>query len=213
MDTRGPVTSAPFDNRRPPRHPPAVIGLLICVVGMSAATLTAQSRGNTPVPPTEAQAAALRDFQQRLDEYVKMRTRLALKLVPLAPTASASELTTRQESLTAALREARKTAKQGDLIPIGVASQLRTIIAADFKQRNPEARQAAFEEVPAGFALVINRTYPAKEALPTVPPLLLAKLPVLPDDLQYRFVGRHLVILDGDTQMIVDYASNVLPPR
>ena len=60
---------------------------------------------------------------------------------------------------------------------------------------------------------VINQIYPAKAALPTVPPLLLAKLPMLPDNLQYRFIDRHMVILDGDTQMIIDYVSNVLPPH
>jgi hypothetical protein len=38
-------------------------------------------------------------------------------------------------------------------------------------------------------------------------------LPGLPDNLQYRFYGRHLVILDGDLQIITDYVSNVLPPR
>jgi hypothetical protein len=44
-----------------------------------------------------------------------------------------------------------------------------------------------------------------------VPPLLLSTLPRLPDNLQYRFYGRHLVILDGDVQIIVDVIANVLP--
>ncbi len=46
-----------------------------------------------------------------------------------------------------------------------------------------------------------------------MPPLLLSKLPQLPDNLQYRFFGRHLVILDGDTQIIIDYVANVLPSK
>ena len=60
---------------------------------------------------------------------------------------------------------------------------------------------------------VINRTFPEDAALPTVPPLLLSKLPQLPDNLQYRFFGRHLVILDADTQIIIDYVANALPPH
>jgi hypothetical protein len=46
-----------------------------------------------------------------------------------------------------------------------------------------------------------------------VPPLLLLSLPALPDNLQYRFYGRHLVVLDGDALIIVDYVANVLPPH
>ena len=110
-------------------------------------------------------------------------------------------------------RAVRKGARKGDLISTSVGAQLRTIIQNDFRQRPVDARNAAFEEV-AGTALpVINRTYPAQAALPTVPPLLLGKLPTLPDNLQYRFLARHLVILDGDTQIIIDYVANALPPH
>ena len=142
-----------------------------------------------------------------------LRAKLARELKPLSPTPSASDLAVRQESLAAALRQARKMAKQGDLIPTSVATQLRSVVKADFQQRKPDVRQAAFSEVADAGTPIINRTYPAKAALPTVPPLLLAKLPVLPDNLQYRFIARHLVILDGDTELIIDYVSNVLPPH
>ena len=44
-----------------------------------------------------------------------------------------------------------------------------------------------------------------------MPPLLLSTLPVLPDNLQYGFVGHHMVILDADTQLIIDYIANAVP--
>jgi hypothetical protein len=59
----------------------------------------------------------------------------------------------------------------------------------------------------------VNRNYPERAALPTVPPLLLAKLPSLPDNLQYRFFGRHVVILDGDVEIVIDYVRDALPPH
>jgi hypothetical protein len=40
--------------------------------------------------------------------------------------------------------------------------------------------------------------------LSTVPPNVLAVLPKLPDDLRYRFVGRHLVLLDVRSGLILD---------
>ena len=34
--------------------------------------------------------------------------------------------------------------------------------------------------------------------LSTVPPNILVALPRLPDDIQYRFLGRHLILLDDE---------------
>jgi hypothetical protein len=160
-----------------------------------------------------AQAAGMYEFQQRLNAYLKLREDLSHKLKPLAPTASAADLTARQEALAAALRTARKNARPGDLIPPSVAEQIVKVCMEDFHFRNPEVKRAALQEVPNGPRPAINRTYPENEALATVPPLLLSKLPVLPDNLQYRFFGRHMVILDGDTQIMTDYIANVVPAR
>jgi hypothetical protein len=35
----------------------------------------------------------------------------------------------------------------------------------------------------------------------------------LPDNLQYRFFGRLVAILDGDVQIIIDYVADALPPH
>jgi hypothetical protein len=160
-----------------------------------------------------AQAASMQDFQQRLQKYLDLRAGLARKLAPMSSTTSAAELSARQESLAKALQLTRKNAKVGDLIPAPVAAQIAGTIAADFKQRSAAAERATFSEVPSASRPAINQTYPAQAALPTVPALLLNNLPPLPDNLQYRFYGRHLVILDADVQIIVDFIANVLPPH
>lgn len=164
--------------------------------------------------PALAQADddALRTFQQRLQTYLALRTSLSNTLDPLTPTADAVELASRQTALAVALRAARAKAAPGDLIPPAIADLIRTVVLDDFKRRTAAAERAVFSEIPNAPRPTINRTYPADAALPTVPPLLLAKLPRLPDNLQYRFYGRHVVILDGDVHIIVDYVSNVLPP-
>jgi hypothetical protein len=163
--------------------------------------------------PANAQAAAQQDFQKRLDAYLALREAFSKKLKPLSPTADAAELTARQEALAAALQTTREHAKQGDLIPKLVAVQIAETVVADYQRRNATAKRGELQEVPVAARPAINRTYPAQAALPTVPPLLLANLPRLPDNLQYRFYGRHVVILDGDVQIIVDYIANVLPPH
>ena len=164
-------------------------------------------------PGANPQATALAEFQQRLQAYIDLRAQLAGKLKPLSTTTDSAELTSRQDTLAAAIREARKAAKPGDVIPTRVAGQIRTIVAADFRRRNSDATRAVFQEVPEGVQPVINKSMPDTEALATVPPLLLNSLPRLPDNLQYRFMARHIVLLDGDTRIIVDYILNVLPPH
>jgi hypothetical protein len=161
-------------------------------------------------PPNPA-AAAQADFQARLDKYIKLRQDLAKKLKPLSPTASAAELASRQESLAAALRDVRKNARQGDLIPPAVAAQIKRIVGDDFRHRNATAKRAVFEEVPKTVQPVINKTLPDTAALATIPPLLLNELPRLPDNLQYRFIGNDIILLDGDTRLIIDFISNAVP--
>jgi hypothetical protein len=164
-------------------------------------------------PAANPQATALAEFQRRLQGYLDLRAKLAGKLKPLSPTANAAELAARQDTLAAALREARMGAKPGDLIPTRVADQIRTTVAEDFRHRNPDTKRAVFTEIPEGVQPVINKTVPDSATLATVPPLLLNSLPRLPDNIQYRFMGRHVILMDGDTRNIVDYILNVLPPH
>jgi hypothetical protein len=90
---------------------------------------------------------------------------------------------------------------------------IRHMVAADFRHRSPATKRAVVEEVPERVRPVINRTMPDTAALATIPPLLLNRLPRLPDNLQYRFLDRHVVLMDGDTRLIIDYLLNVLPPH
>jgi hypothetical protein len=173
---------------------------------LAALTLTAIVMQGKPANP---QAVAQNDFAKRLESYLALRQDLGKKLEPMKSTSSASDLQARQQALAAALRTARVNAKQGDLVTPVIQKQIREAVIADFARRTPAAKKAVFEEVPEGPLPGINKNYPDRAALPTVPPLLLAKLPRLPDNLQYRFFGRHMVILDGDVEIVVDYIPNV----
>jgi hypothetical protein len=180
----------------------------LVIVLVAAQAPPAKPAGRTT---QNAQAAAQADFQKRTQAYLELREALAKKLEPLSPTAIASDLQARQQALAAALRTARANARQGDLIPVPVQEQIRSVVMADLGRREPAAKRATLEEVPQGPLPGINKTYPEQAALPTVPPLLLANLPRLPDNLQYRFFGRHVVLLDGDTEIVVDFVRDCLP--
>jgi hypothetical protein len=183
--------------------------------GQQAASPAAAGSGTTSVdgrPKVNEQALALQDFQTRLKAYLALRDELSRNLKPLSST-SATELTTRQASLAAAMTAARATAKRGDLVPKLVAEQIATTISEDFRRRNTVATRGTLKEVPVAAVPRVNKVYPPGDAMPTVPPLLLKNLPQLPDNLQYRFFGRSIVILDGDLQLIADVIPGVLPPH
>lgn len=193
-------------NRSRRRRMLAAIFLAAAMAVPWAAPLVARG-GQTAGAP----ASAVQEFQRRLGDYLTLRAELSKTLKPLSPTASATDLAARQQALAEALRAARASARPGDLVPAAVAEQIRSVVIADFNRRTAAEERATFSEVPDAPIPTINRPYPADAALPTVPPLLLMALPRMPDSLQYRFYGRHIVLLDGDVQIIVDYIANVLP--
>jgi len=59
--------------------------------------------------------------------------------------------------------------------------------------------------------LVVNAPYPEGAPFSSVPASLLAKLPKLPEELGYRFVGRDLILLDTAAQLVVDFIRREVP--
>ena len=184
----------------------------LLLVSPSIAAQRSRSPSTDTLPSVNRDTTAASQFRQRLEAYLVLRETLARTLKPLSVSPDAAELGARKEALAASLRSARQGARQGNLIPAAMAATITRIVAADFKRRQAVAERATLEEVPRRQP-VINGTYPTEEALPTVPPLLLNALPQLPNHLQYRFYGRHVLVLDSDVQMIVDYVPNALPPH
>jgi hypothetical protein len=72
-------------------------------------------------------------------------------------------------------------------------------------------REEILEAETAGVPLKVNYTYPESKELVQVPPTLLLKLPQLPKQVKYRFVGRHLLLVDRENGLIVDYMLNAFP--
>jgi hypothetical protein len=60
--------------------------------------------------------------------------------------------------------------------------------------------------------LAVNAVYPKSAPLSLMPPSVLLKLPRLPESLEYRFIGRTLILRDTVANIIVDYATEVAPP-
>ena len=60
------------------------------------------------------------------------------------------------------------------------------------------------DDGPDEFDVDVNEAYARHKSLATMPPTILLLLPALAEDLEYRFVGRHLIMRDVRANMIVD---------
>jgi hypothetical protein len=120
------------------------------------------------------------------------------------------QIETQQKELAARLKAARQGARPGDLFG-DVAPLIKATILKDAENRGVRDAYAAMQEVPPQNPPAVNAVYPEKAPLATVPPLILVNLPRLPDGLEYRFMGRDLILRDRDANLIVDFISGAVP--
>ena len=99
------------------------------------------------------------------------------------------------------IRAARSDAREGDIFTPAISDSFKRALVDEL---DPGTCEAILDDNPGEFKHRINGSYPDGAPLSTVPANVLAVLPKLPDDLQYRFVGRHLVLLDGRSGLILD---------
>jgi hypothetical protein len=172
---------------------------LFCVFGR----LDAQER-------TNAFAASMQAFKERVQGYMDLRGMVARSLPKVQETGDPAKISTREKNLGIAIAKARATAKAGDVFG-DLAPELQRILAEDWRARTPADRKALFEEIPPTLTMKVNQSYPATLPLVSAPARLLAELPVLPDMLEYRLVNHQLRLRDRDANLIVDVVVGVVP--
>jgi hypothetical protein len=116
------------------------------------------------------------------------------------------------ETLAAAIREARPLAREGDIFTMMVEQAFRTRLAALIRRTgiDVEANIIASERAGEPRYVVVYGTLPWHAADTTWAPLL-RELPPLPPELEYRFIGRHLVLVDIAANHVVDVLRDALP--
>lgn len=158
------------------------------------------------------EAQVVKEFTDRVQEYAKLHKRLEKELPPLGDKADPAAIASHQQALADALRAARATAKRGDILFPSVESYFLRILRGKLQSPSSSSTRAAVtESTPKKVPLRVNDPYPEGAPLSTVPPTLLLTLPKLPEELEYRFVDRHLVLRDTHAHLIVDFILEVIP--
>ncbi len=164
------------------------------------------------------QAMIFKEFSDRVQHYVELHKRAEAGLPPLKKNSSATEIHNHEAALAGAIRSARPNARHEDIFFDGVAAAIRTILRTELNGPQGEQLKSAIRDsnpdssgMPGRVRLAVNASYPVGVPLSTVPPSLLLNLPKLPQEVEYRFVGRHLILRDVTANLIVDYIWEAAP--
>lgn len=166
---------------------------------------------NADGQPVNAQGAATLEFKKRIDAYMKIHNEAEGKVPSLKRTDDPKEISEREKALGDMIMTLRANAQPGDIFAPDYQPYFIKIVHDDFKGRSAADRKALINELPKKMKVDINTVYPTTLPLATFPPALLRKLPDLPADLEYRIVGRSLLLRDVKANLIVDILRDVVP--
>lgn len=141
------------------------------------------------------------DFSTRVSSYADLRSELEKGLPPLRVTEEPAEILRAIRALARKIRVARAAAKEGDLFSPTVSAQFRKALTLEI---DAGAMALIMDENPGNIEVRVNDSYPLRKTVTTMPPNVLAALPKLPPDMEYRFLGRHLVLVDTRASIIID---------
>lgn len=161
--------------------------------------------------PVNSQGAATLEFQKRIQAYMKIHNEAEGKVPNLKRTDDPVEISSREKALADTIMTLRAGAQPGDIFAKEYQPYFIQIVQDDFKKRSAADRKALVHELPRGAKVSINTVYPTTLPLITFPATLLRTLPDLPPELEYRIVGRHLLLRDVKANLIVDALYDVVP--
>lgn len=163
-------------------------------------------------PRVNPDAKALSDFMNNVKHYVALHKKLEDTLPKLPKEATPQQIDQSQRALGRLMQQARAGAKPGDIFEKNARAVFRRLLLAVFS--GPDAQQlkdSIMDENPGPIKLQVNGRYPDTIPLSTMPPQVLAFLPKLPEELEYRFIANRLILLDVHAHTIADYIENALP--
>jgi hypothetical protein len=187
-----------------------VMRALVAFILLATTSVAAQEarRPDQNVNPT---AANLADFKMRVDEYLSVRKKAKGDAPPLKQTPDPAEIRVATEALATAVRAARPDARQGDIFTPEIQMTFRHLLSPELKgQEGQHAKKVLKDDAPIGVPLKVNAKYPDGKSFPTVPANLLLNLPKLPSEVEYRIIGKNLILRDPGADLIVDFMLDAI---
>ena len=181
----------------------------------------------TPPPPrTDADARGLTEFANKVQAYVALHQKVAAALPKRSDRADPATVAAHEKLLAEGIRNSGPRPAQGHIFVPDIQPFFKRLLAAELKgpgtaetrkkvgEGNPEPAKGLPKDrdvKPKDVPLVPYATYPLDAPVSTVPPPVLLRMPQLPKELEYRFVGKSLVLRDTVADLIVDFIPGAVP--
>jgi hypothetical protein len=153
-------------------------------------------------------------FAAEVGKYTELHRRLEGPVATLESSDDPAKIRAAVSGLAQRIRNARRKARPGDVFTPLAAPVIRRIVLDCGCREAIDDLLALYreeEQTTRAFVPRVNGSYPDDRSLMIMPPALLCSLPELPPELQYRLVGRDLILWDSHANLIVDVLSDVLP--
>jgi hypothetical protein len=184
-----------------------VLTALTCLYPGANAAPRGQER-----PRVNQDALLIADFTKRVQEYVDLHKKLERMLPERPEKLTPGEVDYHERALGRLIAQGRARAQHGDIFTKdGRAYFRRQIARALSGPGGAQVLSSIMDENPGGIQLHINGRYPDEIPFATMPPQVLAELPKLPEEMEFRFIGRRLILLDAHARLVVDYLDDGLP--
>ena len=199
----------------------ASLSLAACGNGASAPPAAPVAQG-TPAPPAAAPASgdqpvnpdakALAGFLERVNQYVAVHQRLENSLPHLSKESSPEQIDKHQRVLGQMIQQERRGAKPGDTFtPESQVVIKRLLTKVLGGPDGPALKASIMDENPGIPNLRVNQRYPDTVPLSTIPPQVLQGLPKLPEEMEFRFIGNTLILMDVHGHIVADLIPNAFP--
>jgi hypothetical protein len=195
-------------------------------VGIAAATVVfsgwvafAQSptpKPTTPLipPPTTPEAAAIAEFMKRVNDYVAVHQEAEKSSPKLSKEATPTQIDENQRALATRIQAARTGAKRGDIFTPEMSAFIKRLLVKVFTgKEGTQLKSSVMDENVEYIALKPNQRYPDAIPRTTMPSDVLKALPELPEEMEYRFVGAQLILLDQHAHIIPDFIPDAMPGK
>ncbi len=182
-----------------------VAALIAGTTGVGASGVAGQKTDDT---------AAMAQFDAAIADYMKLRQRLRNEITGPVPNSTPVALTQASDALAAAIQRARSGAKVGNIFLVPVSEAVKHRVDDVIRRDNLGPVLANIDDdVPTVKTPAIHLRFPAASQMATMPPSLLAALPQLPKELEYRIIGEYLILRDVDAALILDYIPAAVPRK
>ena len=205
----------------------------LCAVSCLVLWMGCRTLGGPQVAPEQTvdmDPQALTKFQHEVEEYVELHQDLLKRIPTVTASSTPDEIAAHRKKMTDAIRAERADEKQGAIFKPMVARAFRELIhkelqgpdgaavMGEMRSGNPRvegtpSKQNPNAEVQVAVQVAVNAVYPDSAPASTVPASLLLKMPPLPDQVKYGFVGSALILRDTEASVILDFVPDAVADR